>query len=54
MKPSKQAPGLEASGSLVPELEGATRSASHTQRLRPSPAPETSRPSGAAHGGDRH
>lgn len=54
MKPPKQRSGMEAAGSLVPELEGATRSASHTHRLRPAPAPEASRRENTTHGGDRH
>lgn len=54
MRPSKQEPGLEAAGSLVPELEGATRSASHTQRLRPAPARKAPRRGDTAHGRDQH
>lgn len=54
MKPTKQSAGMEAAGSLVPELEGAARSAGHLSRLRPAPSPKTPRRSGTAHGGDRH
>lgn len=54
MKPGKQNFGLEAAGSLVPELEGAVRSASHSPRLRPAPAQDRPTGDNTAHRSDQH